>query len=113
MLKRLKMVSKNRKKVISIFDKNVEINCDEIQTFFAATFTQNPTLEKAKTINNLLAKKKCINCDLFIQKNDKILEAEPTAKRYSVAAKIFKQTGKLDISYEYFTKAIELETNEF
>jgi len=110
--KKLNMVSKNRKKVISIFDKNVQINCEEIQIFFTESFTQNPTLKKAKTINNLLAKKKCINCNLFIQTNDKILEAEPTSKRYSVAAKIFKQKGKLDISYEYFNKAIELEKND-
>ena len=110
--KKLSIVRKNRLKMAKYFDKYIPVSCEEIQTYFGSNYQASPTLDKAKSINALLVKKKCIDSELFIQTNNKILEVEPSSKRYSVAAKLFLSSGKMEESYNYFSKAVELENND-
>ncbi len=110
--KKLSIVRKNRLKMSKYFDKHIPISCKEIQTYFGEDYQTSPTLDKAKSINTLLVKKKCLDSELFIQTNNKILETEPSSKRYSVAAKLYLNSGKIKESYNYFSKAVELENND-
>ena len=55
------------------FDKYIPVSCEEIQTYFGNNYQASPSLDKAKSINALLIKKKCIDSELFIQTNNKIL----------------------------------------
>lgn len=110
--KKLGIVAKNRLKMAQYFDKYVPVSCEEIESSFGANYKANPTIDKAKSINALLIKKKCLESGLFIETNNKILEVEPSSKRYSVAAKLYLSSGKMEESYNYFTKAIELESND-
>ena len=110
--KKLSIVRKNRLKMAQYFDKYIPVSCEEIQTYFGNNYQASPSLDKAKSINALLIKKKCIDSELFIQTNNKILEVEPSSKRYSVAAKLYLSSGKMEESYDYFSKAVELENDD-
>jgi len=105
------LIEKNRTRINKEFDKYVSLNCEEIQTFYQANYTENPTIEEAKKINSLLVKKSCVSNDFFMTTNEFILLNEPTANRYKVTAKLYLKQGDHVKSYTYFTKAIALEND--
>ena len=110
--KKQKIVEQTSSKLSILLSKNVQLNCDEINSYFEADYTANPSLEKARFVNNLLLKNKCLDYNLFIITNNKLLEAEPSAKRFSVAAKLYLHNNNLTKANECFLKALELETND-
>jgi hypothetical protein len=104
-------IETNRTRINKEFNKYVKLDCQEIQTFYGTKYTENPNIEDAKKVNNLLVNKSCISNELFMSTNEFILEHEPSAKRYKVTAKIYLQEGDLVKSYDNFSKAIALESD--
>lgn len=107
--KRIKSIETHRERINREFDKYVPLDCGEIETYYGTKYSANPTIDDAKKINNLLVNKHCVSSDLFMETNEYILVHEPSASRYKVTAKIYLSKGETDKSYDYFTKAIELE----
>ncbi|MDB4835324.1 hypothetical protein OAH12_01935 [Cyclobacteriaceae bacterium] len=110
--KNLTAIAKQRGIVEADFDKNIPLNCDEVITYYAQDFETNPTYEVAEKINHLLAKQKCWDKELFIATNNYMLEQKPDAKRYAFSAILFQKSEKYEESYDYYTKAVELETSD-
>ena len=110
--KKIKSINQTSTRINREFDKYIVLDCAEIQTYYGTKYLENPTITDAKKINGLLVKTSCSSSELFMTTNEFILENEPTAKRYKVTAKIYLKQGNLVKSYDYFIKAIELETDK-
>lgn len=107
-----RLTERTSKSLSKLFSANLKLDCAEINTYFQEDYTKNPTLEKARFVNAILLKNKCLDNNLFIETNNKLLETEPSATRFSVAAKLYLHHNNLVKATECFTKALNLETND-
>ena len=110
--KKLALVEKNRNKINGDFDKNIPLNCAEVNKYYGEKYAANPNIEDAKKINGFLAKEKCYADPLFVKTNEDILAVEPDAKRYAAAAIIASNTKDYEKAYGYYGEAVKLETRD-
>ena len=110
--KEIEKITKQRDKINGDFDKNIDLNCEEIKKYYGEDYTLNPTLAEAKKINTLLQQKGCTKDELFIVTNDFISEQEPSAKRFAFAAYMAQNDKDYARAYQKFEKALELETSD-
>ena len=110
--KKKALVDRTSLRLSKLFKANVKLSCEEIITYFETDYYNNPSLEKSKFVNSILLKNKCLDYKLFIETNNKLLESEPSAERFSVAAKLYLRNNNFAKATESFIKSLELETND-
>jgi tetratricopeptide (TPR) repeat protein len=106
------LVGRTILRLSKLFKTNVQLSCKEIITYFENDYYNNPSLEKSKFLNSILLKNRCLDYKLFIETNNKLLESEPSADRFSVAAKLYLHNNNFAKASESFLKSLELETND-
>lgn len=94
------------------FAESGAADCEALISIFTPKYEANKTdLETLKKITELLDKAKCQESDLFAQASESLYAIEPSAKAGANLAMIFATRGEYEKAKEYYTKAIEQETD--
>lgn len=98
--------------VEKLFANSGAASCDKLVEIFEPKFNANKQdIELLKKITDLLNNYECTESELFTKASESLYELEPSASAAANIAKLFLQKGDYEKASEYYTKSIELETD--
>jgi tetratricopeptide (TPR) repeat protein len=94
-----------------IFAESGAADCDALIEIFSVKFEQTPDdIELLKKITSLLGETGCEESDLYAKSAEALYNLEPSAESAAKLANVFAVRGEFDKAAEYYTKAINQET---
>ncbi|MBN2213861.1 MAG: hypothetical protein JW723_06410 [Bacteroidales bacterium] len=98
--------------VENIFAESGAADCDALISIFTPKYKNSPDdINLLKNMTNLLDRTGCNESKLFAEASESLYKLEPSAKAAYLVGVIFEKKGDFAKSKQYFSKAVEQETN--
>jgi tetratricopeptide (TPR) repeat protein len=110
--KKRKRVAKYRQITNSTFAKNVDINCEDIESQFAEQFQSKQDVKLAKQIISLSIANKCVETSVFLSAAEFLIEKEES--NYSlqkIVANVYLKNEETQKAKTAFARGIELSND--
>ncbi|HBH48753.1 MAG TPA: hypothetical protein DDX98_08935 [Bacteroidales bacterium] len=104
--------TKAQQSIEQVFAESGAADCEALINIFTPKYEADKAdVESLKKITELLKQTKCQESDLFAQASESLYSIEPSAAAGANLAMIFSTREEFEKAQDYYTKAIELESD--